>query len=138
MSWVLPILGASCARLGWGRAEARPHRGRAAWGAMSGGPDFGSRIAERNRDKTRCLRRFHPHQHCLPALGLRIGYRFAHIGGGRHGLAVDVEDDVAGLDAVAGGADLFNDLFFNLKPKWQLPFGLMLSARLSPRSMTAP
>src|SRR3984893_2904353 len=89
-----------------GRAEARTPRGLDTMGGYttSGEPHFRSGVAERNGDEARPLRRLHPHQYGLPAARLRVGHRLAHVGRGRDRLAVDGENAVAGLEAVAGGA----------------------------------
>ena len=59
-----------------------------------------SSVAERHRDKMRSLRGFHPHQYRLAAAGLRIGHGLAHVGRRGNRLAVDVEDHIAGLEAL--------------------------------------
>jgi len=59
--------------------QMRTQWGPAALGAtiQAAGPQLGSRVAERNCDETHFLRRLHPHQHCLPAPGLRVGHGLA-------------------------------------------------------------
>src|ERR1700719_92428 len=68
-----------------------------------------SRVADWNRNEPRSLVRFHPHQDASPAVVLGIGHRLAHVGWRGYRLAIDVENDVAGLELIArraAGIDL--------------------------------
>ena len=59
--------------------------------------------ADRHRHEVRVVGALHAHQHVVLALRLRIGKRLAQIAGVADALAGDVENDVAGLQAVLGG-----------------------------------
>src|SRR5262249_8895121 len=65
-----------------------------------------SGLADRERDELGLIAGFHPHQDGVLACVLRLLQRLAHIGGGGHGLAADVEDHVAGTEAALGGGSV--------------------------------
>src|SRR5947209_17292808 len=66
----------------------------------SGAP-HSSRVTDRNRNEAGALVRLHAHQDASLAVALSVRDRLAHIGRRRHRLAVDVENDVAGLELIA-------------------------------------
>src|SRR5271169_5141536 len=87
-----------------GTGRSPSPKGAAAMGATPSGAPLWSCVADGNGDEAGRLSRLHPHQYGTFAAGLRVGHRLAHLGRGRDRLAVDVEDDVPGLEAVAGRA----------------------------------
>src|SRR6266849_1175885 len=80
-----------------GGAAARGRRGRAAC-------PHGSRVADRDRNEAGPLVRLHAHQDASLTVALSVSDRLAHVGRRRYRLAVDVQNDVAGLELVARGA----------------------------------
>src|ERR1700691_5221766 len=86
--------------LGTGRSPSPTEA--AAMGATVTALPVTSCVAERNGDETRRLSRSHPHQYGTFAAGMRVGHRLAHLGRRRDELAVDIEDDIPALEAIAG------------------------------------
>src|ERR1700733_11548097 len=60
------------------------------------------RLVERPRHEPRDVAQFHPHQHVVFALRLRLGQRMADVAGIGDRLAADVEGDGTGLKALLG------------------------------------
>ena len=65
--------------------------------------DGSSRVTERHRHKAGSVTRLHPHQDIVLALVLRFDQCLADIAGVCDGFAADIEDNVAGLEALVGG-----------------------------------
>src|SRR4029077_10466294 len=68
-----------------------------------GTPFTWSDASDRNADEPRHLVRLQPHQHRALAIHLRILDGIAHVDRADNLLPADIEDDVAGLEAVLGG-----------------------------------
>src|SRR5262245_43817759 len=65
-----------------------------------------SGAGDRNGHEPRRVARLQAHQHGTLLVGTGVGQRLSDVGRCRHRLAADIEDDVAGLEAVVGGAAL--------------------------------
>src|SRR5260221_4238207 len=88
-------------------------------GMAGGQPLLMSRLAERDGDELGGIAGLHPHQHRALAVLVQARKLLAHVFGLRHRLAGDIEDHVAGFDAMlCGGA-------VGIDP----PFGAPLIAR---------
>jgi hypothetical protein len=92
--------------ISWDGHEARPvevdgRRGRRLPAAR---PNLKtSAVADRQSDEAGVVTRFHPQQHGTFAFRARAGDFLAHVGGRGNGLAGDLQNDVAGREAVIGG-----------------------------------
>src|SRR5215813_6612822 len=73
------------------------------WLPRRKGATKSSRAAERHCDKLRGLARLHPQQHGALAALACVVERDSNVGRARYGLAGDLEDHVAGLEAALGG-----------------------------------
>src|SRR6516165_5184063 len=98
--------------MGWGRAPGPSPLVRTA-----GGGDgcrrcapFRSSLAEPQRNELRRVARFHPHQDRTLAVLLRVLEGTADVGRIGNLLAADLENDVAGLDALVGSNPIGIDL----------------------------
>src|SRR6266404_2396973 len=98
--------------MGWGRAPGPSPLVRTA-----GGGDgcrrcapFRSGLAEPQRNELRRVARFHPHQNRTLAVLLRVLEGTADVGRIGNLLAADLENDVAGLDALVGSNPIGIDL----------------------------
>src|SRR5215470_4942933 len=98
--------------MGWGRAPGPSPLVRTA-----GGGDgcrrcapFRSGLAEPQRNELRRVARFHPHQNGALAVLLRVLEGTADVGRIGNLLAADLENDVAGLDALVGSNPIGIDL----------------------------
>src|SRR5262249_47897307 len=73
-------------------------------------PILGSGFAERHSDEPRPVARLHPHQDRALAVLLRVLESAAHVRWIGNFLAADLENDVAGFDALLGGESVWIDL----------------------------
>src|SRR5215470_1373119 len=84
------------------------HPGRAAIPEERPSPRSGA--CDRDGDELRHVIRFQPHQHSALAILMGVTDGIAHVRRGRNFLPADIEDDVAGLEAVLGGKSIGVDL----------------------------
>src|SRR5262252_4872073 len=76
-------------------------------------PTSRSRVSDRDGDELCRVIRLQPHQHSALAILMGVADGITHVRRGRNFLPADIEDDVAGLEAVLGGKPIGIDLGHN-------------------------